>query len=424
MGSSPPSVQSLHWLQQLYKENFGQLVATLTRLTGDIQLAEDSIQDAFLKASERWQGQIAPEYAAAWLTTTARNAAFDQMRRATTLRNHLPAVALLEEMRRPSNSVDDAETLDAAVLADDMLRLVFTCCHPAINMQARVALCLNTVCGLRTEEIARAFIVPNATMSQRLWRAKRKIRDAGIAYRVPAAEELGDRVHAVLAVVYLIFNEGWLASTGGGGRRDDLSSEAIRLARLLVQLLNGNKECEALLGLLLLQHSRRAARFDGAGNLVLLRDQDRDSWDQGNIQEGTRLIRGVFRAQEGHSRYAIMGAIACVHASATLAGETDWREIANLYRHLMALDPSEVVALNYAVAVGERDGAQHGLDQVLQLSGSPTMQRYYLFHSAQAEFLRRLGRSDEARTAYVAALALVENRVEQEFLETQIALLG
>lgn len=405
-------------LQTLYRQNFGQLVASVTRLTGDMQLAEDSIQEAFIKAADTWADGQVPAHANAWLMTTARNSALDQIRRTATLNKRLPEVALMEELSRPTSTNPQEE--EVGDIKDDMLRLIFTCCHPALNIESRVALCLNTVCGLRTDEIARAFIVTDATMSQRLWRAKSKIRDAGIAYRVPGADELGDRTSAVLAVIYLIFNEGWLASAGEEALRNDLAEEAIRLARLMLSLLEQDLESRALLGLMLLQHSRRLARFDEDGRLILLRDQDRQLWDQRCMSEGTHHVRSVFSAGGGNTRYAIMGAIACVHANAQTASATDWTEIAALYEHMMAIDPSAVVALNYAVAIGERDGPEAGLRQVMQLAESATMQRYYLFYSTQADFLRRLQRTNEAKDAYARAIELAENAVEKDFLAQQL----
>ncbi|MCR9278096.1 MAG: sigma-70 family RNA polymerase sigma factor [Pseudomonadaceae bacterium] len=407
-------------LQQLYRSHFGQLVASLTRLTGDLALAEDSIQDAFVKATDRWADGETPAHALAWLRTTARNGAIDHMRRTASLSKRLPEVAYMEEVTRTQTNAGTAAHDDASHLDDDMLRLIFTCCHPALHIEARVALCLNTVCGLRTEEIARAFIVTDSTMSQRLWRAKRKIRDAGIHYKVPQNHELADRLDAVLAAIYLIFNEGWLASGGSIGQRVSLAEEALRLGRLLTSLMPEDSESHALLALMLIQHSRRDARFDATGQLVLLRNQNRSLWDQGNIHEGLQLVRAVFHAGQGNGRYALMAAIACVHASAASANTTDWNEIATLYEHLMQLDPSAVVALNYAVAIGERDGPDAGLAHVNQLAESATMQRYYLFHSTEAEFLRRLGETDKARAAYSRALELVDNNVEREFLTRQL----
>lgn len=407
----------------LYRSEIGQLTASITRITGDLQLAEDVIQDAFVKAQRQWAETGLPSHAAAWLMTTARNAALDQLRRMKSWATRLPDLALLEELERPVAASPDLQALELAQspeLDDDMLRLVFTCCHPALHMDARVALCLNTVCGLRTDEIARAFIVSDATMSQRLWRAKTKIRDAGIAYRVPEEHELEARLDAVLAVIYLIFNEGWLPRQSDKGMRLDLAEEAIRLARLLQSLTIERMAVTALLALMLIQHSRRRARFDQQGALVLLKDQDRNLWDQANIAEGLSLTHRIFEAGEGNSRYAIMAAIACVHANAASVEDTDWHEIATLYEHLMVLDPSAVVALNHAVAVGERDGAQTGLQRVLQLRESSTLKRYYLYHAAEAEFLRRLGRHRDALGAYQRALELTGNNVEKEFLNQQI----
>ncbi len=403
-------------LQQLYRSHFGQLVASLTRLTGDLALAEDSIQDAFVKAAGEWSDRETPAHAVAWLRTTARNGAIDHMRRTASRSKRLPEVAYMEEVTRPQTDLHAAVDDEKSLLADDMLRLIFTCCHPALHIEARVALCLNTVCGLRTEEIARAFIVTDTTMSQRLWRAKRKIRDAGIGYKVPDDDELAGRLDSVLAAIYLIFNEGWLASSGAAGIRAGLCEEALRLARLLTVLMPTNSDPRALLGLLLLQHSRRDARFDAEGQLVLLRDQERSLWRIVEIREGLQLTRRVFHEGNGNTRYALMAAIACMHASARSASTTDWVEIATLYEHLMELDPSAVVALNYAVAIGERDGPKSGLQQVNQLAESATMQRYYLFHSTKAEFLRRLGENAKARAAYSRALELSENDVEREFL--------
>jgi len=406
-------------LQDLYRTHFGQLVASITRLTGDLQLAEDSIQDAFLKAADAWPDGQVPDHAPAWLMTTARNGALDQIRRTTAFKSRLPEVALMEELQRPQSS--SPEDQDASEVHDDMLRLIFTCCHPALNIESRVALCLSTVCGLRTEEIARAFIIADATMSQRLWRAKTKIRDAGISYRVPAASELDERLDGVLAVIYLIFNEGWLASSGPVALRTDLCEEAIRLVRIIIQLLTTNTESRALLGLMLLQHSRRFARFDEDGELVLLQEQDRSLWDARCASEGTYHIKSVFQAGNGNSRYAIMGAIACEHTRAQKPGNTDWKEIVTLYEYLMDIDPSAIVALNHAVAIGERDGPQAGLQKVMQLAESATLQRYYLFFSTQADFLCRLGRNHEACEAYATAIELTENIAEREFLNRQRA---
>lgn len=408
-------------LQDLYRSHFGQLVASITRITGDMALAEDSIQDAFLTAAAAWPHNQVPEHAVAWLMTAARNNAIDQMRRATALSARLPDVAFMEALERPLSIKGANQEVKEEVLQDDMLRLIFTCCHPALNVEARIALCLNTVCGLRTTEIARAFIVTDATMSQRLWRAKTKIRDAGIAYRVPDNDELAVRLNAVLTVIYLIFNEGWLTRSGEVGLRIDLNQEAIRLARLVTKLMGNDSEARALLGLMLIQHSRHDARFDESGQLVLLPDQDRRRWDQPSAAEGMQLIHRVFDAGDGNSRYAIMGAIACEHARAKTAAATNWNEIATLYEHLMELDPSAVVRLNYAVAIGERDGPEAGLQQVMQLAESTTMQRYYLFYSTQAEFLRRLHRSEEAHAAYLSAIDLTQNSIEQAFLQRRIS---
>jgi len=404
--------------EQLYRQHYGQLLAYTTRLTGDLAEAEDLVQGTYIKAMKQWPNADYPQHASAWLMTTTRNAALDHLRRVKG-QSEKPTGELRFEQPEVEGINDTYLDLHPA-LTDDVLRLMFTCCHPALNIDARVALCLNTICGLRTEEVARAFITSDATMSQRLWRAKNKIRNAGISYQIPDDAELPCRLASVLSAIYLIFNEGWLVSSGTQQQRFDLILEAIRLAKLLESCLPDAAEVTALLALMMLQHSRRDARFDEQGELVLLATQDRSLWHSNEIREATDMLKNVFKAGHGLSRYALMAAIAATHANTTQAKATDWNEIVTLYEVLMGLDPSPVVALNHAVAIGERDGPDAGLRHTDSLLESAMMQRYYLFHSTRAEFLIRLGRNTQAADAYQQALFLCGSEVEQRFLQRQL----
>ncbi|HSN06544.1 MAG TPA: RNA polymerase sigma factor [Candidatus Angelobacter sp.] len=386
----------------MFRADYGRVVATLTRMLGDIGLAEESVQDAFAVALDTWPRTGVPPSPTGWIVTTARRRAIDRVRReATRDRRHTEAMQLL---------ASDEPEEDAAV-EDDRLRLVFTCCHPALAPAAQVALTLRLVAGLTTAEIARAFLVPEPTMAQRIVRAKNKIRDAHIPYRVPEEHELPDRLRPVLAVVYLAYNEGYVATSGPSLDRVDLAQEAIRLARLVVQLMPDEPEARGLLALLLLSESRRPARVAPDGSLVLLRDQDRSLWDAGLVAEGQALVRECLR-RNAPGPYQIQAAIAAVHSDAPSAAATDWSQVLALYDQLLVLAPSPVVRLNRAVALAEVAGPAAALDAVEPLA----LEDYHLFHAVRADLLSRLGREDEARTAYDRAIARTDNVAERDLL--------
>ncbi|WP_206185050.1 RNA polymerase sigma factor [Thermoactinospora rubra] len=394
-------------IEQVFREEYGRAVAVLTRVFGDLDLAEEAVQEAFAAAVRRWPADGMPPSPAGWIITTARRRAIDRLRREASRDDRHAQAALLHAQDDPG---------EQGPIPDDRLRLMFTCCHPALAMPARVALTLRLLGGLSTAEIARAFLVPEATMAQRLVRAKAKIRQARIPYRVPGQADLPERLRAVLAVVYLIFNEGYAASAGERLVREELCAEAIRLGRLLAELMPGEPEVTGLLALMLLQHSRRAARTDHHGRLVRLAEQDRGRWDREMIAEGQQLVRRCLRLGRP-GPYQIQAAIAAVHSDAARAADTDWGQILQLYDQLLALTPTPVVALHRAVALAEVHGPQAGLEAVEELD----LDGYHLFHAVRADLLRRLGRTAEATCAYQAALERTGNAAEQDFLRRAAA---
>ncbi|MEU8272981.1 RNA polymerase sigma factor [Microbispora bryophytorum] len=403
-------------VDRAFREEWGQVVATLIRWTGDWDLAEECAQDAFAQALRTWRRDGVPRRPGAWLTTAARNRAVDLLRREAT------GAAKLREVAGVLRT-DDDDAGDEPDVPDDRLRLIFTCCHPALALEARVALTLRTLAGLGTTEIARAFLVGEQAMAKRLARAKQKIRHAGIPYRVPPAHLLPERLPAVLAVLYLLFNEGYSATAGTDLVRHDLAAEAIRLARVLVRLMPDEPEAAGLLALMLLHHARRAARLDEAGDLVVLEDQDRGRWDAGLIAEGVALLDGTLRRGRP-GPYQVQAAIAACHATAARSEDTDWAQIAVLYARLARLVPSPVVELNRAVAVGMAHGPAAGLALVDALRETGALAGYHLLPAARADLLRRLGRTAEAAGAYREAAGLAATDAERRYLARRLAALG
>ena len=400
-------------VESLYRSDWGRIVASLIRLVGDFDLAEETAQEAFAAAVLQWPGSGVPEFPRAWIIQTARHKALDRIRRRTRFAEKL------ESYTASSQAVQEPD-YDCSEIQDDRLRLIFTCCHPALAPEAQVALTLRTLGGLETEEIARAFLVPAGTMAQRLVRAKRKIRDARIPYRIPETSELPERLDAVLTVIYLVFNEGYATTRGETLVRTDLCTEAIRLGRLVRTLTSPRTPAEAtaLLALMLLHDSRRDARLDATGDVVLLEQQDRSRWDRGQIAEAMPLVEEGLRG--GPGPFALQAAIAALHCRAARANETDWPQIARLYAWLERIHPSPVVSLNRAVAVAMADGPEAGLALIDRLATHGELDDYHLLHSARADLLRRLGLAAEAAVNYERALALAANDSERRFLDRRL----
>ena len=399
-------------LETLYREERPRALATLIRLLRDFDLAEDTLQEAFAAAVEQWPRAGVPANPCAWLVSTARHKAIDRLRRDRNFAAKQAEIAYLSETTSVPDPLDET-------FADDLLRLIFTCCHPALALEAQVALTLKTLCGLSVDEIARAFLVPPPTMAQRLVRAKGKILRAHIPYEVPGGDRLTERLDGVLRVVYLVFNEGYAATSGDALVRRELCTEGIRLGRLIVGLLPRVSEAAGLLALMLLQDSRRSARVDAEGELVTLEDQDRSQWDRAQIAEGEALAEEAVR-RGGAGFYAIQAAIASLHAHAARAEETDWPQIAALYSLLLRLHPSPVVALNHAAAVAMGERLERGLRLVEQIEASGALSGYHLLPAAKADILRRLGRREDAAVAYERALELVTQEAERRYLRRRL----
>jgi RNA polymerase sigma-70 factor (ECF subfamily) len=407
-------VDAVAAVEELYRSDWGRIVATLIGVLGDFDLAEEYAQEAFAAALKQWPESGLPEFPRAWIVQAARHKAIDHLRRRSLFTEKIQAQLSYEVPTSVTQPTDEMHEIP-----DERLRLIFTCCHPALAPEAQIALTLRTLCGLETDEIARAFLVPTATMAQRLVRAKRKIRSARIPYAVPEASQIAERLEAVLKVIYLVFNEGY-AATRGELIRTDLSHEAIRLGRLVRDLMAPEPpgEAAALLALMLLHDARRESRVDEAGDIVLLEEQDRSRWNWRQIAEALRLVAEALRGKPGP--YTLQAAIAAEHSRATRAADTNWREIVRLYEELERLEPSPVVELNRAVAVAMAEGPQSGVALIEALARSGDLEDYHLFHSARADLLRRMGAHAEAARSYARALELVTNDRERRYLERRL----
>jgi len=402
-------------IEAVYRSDWGRIVATLIHMVGDFDLAEEAVQEAFTAAVDQWHATGVPESPRAWIIQAARNKAIDRIRRKTNFEEKV-----VPYLTVGSDSVVKQPDFDANEIPDDRLRLIFTCCHPALALDAQVALTLRTLCGLETDEIARAFLVPPTTMAQRLVRAKRKIRDAGIPYAVPEMTEMADRLEGVLTAIYLVFNEGYAATRGGPLVRTDLCAEAIRLGRLVMMLLGPQPPSEAagLVALMLLHDARRDARLDKAGDLVILEEQDRTRWNRAQIAVALPVVEYAMRGEPGP--YALQAAIAAEHCRAARSQDTDWANILRIYTELERQQPTPIVSLNRAVAVAMADGPGPALALIDALAATNDLDNYHLLHAARADMLRRVGSAEEAAKSYTRALALVSNDSERRFLERRL----